>query len=125
MTNKRNMMLETVGTVFLVTRYDVKHSRRCTSEGNEHHYGFWRMILQEFNMEQLIRIVMKTTIRWQALFESRLVISRWNPSSVGTTKPSQSFSLRCKLGLLELLLDQFMLILMLLPSPSFGMRSKV
>jgi hypothetical protein len=29
-------------------------------------------------MEQLIRIVMKTNIRWQALFESRLVISRSN-----------------------------------------------
>jgi len=71
-------MLETVGTVFLVMRDDVKHSRRCTSEGNEHHYGFWRMILREFNMEQLNRIVMKTNIRWQALFESRLVISRSN-----------------------------------------------
>ena len=76
MANKRNMILETVGVLFLVTRSDVSQPRRCTSESNEHTYGCWRQILREFNMEQLIRIVCKNKIRNDAIFESNLVTSR-------------------------------------------------
>jgi hypothetical protein len=76
MTNKRNMVLETIGLLFLVTRSDVTQPRRLTSEANEHTYGCWRMVLREFNMEQLIRIVQKTSIRMDAIFDGGMVISR-------------------------------------------------
>ena len=36
------------------------------------------MILREFNMKQLIRIVQKSIIKLQAIFESGLVMSRSN-----------------------------------------------
>ena len=67
-TNKRNMLLETVAFLFLVTREDVSQTRRTTSECNEHYYGLWRMIQREFNMEQLIRIFQKIIIKLQAIF---------------------------------------------------------
>jgi hypothetical protein len=62
--NKSNMLLETVGIMFLVARKDVEHSLRTTSECNEHTYGMWRMMLREFNVEQLICIVQKSMISW-------------------------------------------------------------
>ena len=74
--NKRNMVLESVGVLFLVSRDNVVHMRRCTSECKEHTYGFWRMLLREFNMEQLIRIVERSNTRLDAIFESNLVTSR-------------------------------------------------
>ena len=49
--NKRNMLLEYIGLLFLLSRSDVLHPRRLTSECNEHTYGFWQMILKEFNVE--------------------------------------------------------------------------
>ena len=81
--NKRNMVLESVGVLFLVSRDDVVHMRRCTSECNEHTYGFWRMLLHEFKMEQLIRIVERSNIRLYAIFESNLVTSRLDTSFKG------------------------------------------
>ena len=57
--NERNMCLETIGALFLFPRSDVSEVRRLTSESNEHTYGMRRMILHEFNMEQLIRIFWK------------------------------------------------------------------
>ena len=78
MTNKRNMLLETFGVLFLVTRDDVFQSRRNTSECNEHTFGMWRSMTssREFNMDQLIRIVQKTNIRIDAIFESDLKTQR-------------------------------------------------
>ena len=76
MTNKRNMLLESIGILFLVARSDVSQPRRATSEPNEHSYGAWRMLLREFNMEQLLRIVEKSKIKLDAIFESGLVTSR-------------------------------------------------
>ena len=61
----------------------MKHSRRCTSDGNEHFYGFWGRMLREFNMEQLICIVDRTNIRLAVMFEENLVISRSNTSFRG------------------------------------------
>ncbi|KAL3790515.1 hypothetical protein HJC23_007664, partial [Cyclotella cryptica] len=49
---------------------DVFQGHRLTSEANRHTYGLWRMILCELNMEQLIRIVQKATIKNNAMFES-------------------------------------------------------
>ena len=91
MTNKRNMVLETVGVMFLVSRSDVKHSRRCISEGDEHFYGFWRMMLREFNMEQLIRIVDRTNIRLAAMFAENLVILRSNTTFRGYQQTFSEF----------------------------------
>ena len=76
--NKRNMLLETVGLLFLFPRDDVSQGNLLTSECNEHTYGFWRMILREFSVEQLIRIVQKVTLKTEAIFESNLEISRFN-----------------------------------------------
>ena len=66
--------METVGVLFLVTQDDVFQSRQNTSECNEHTFGMWRSMTspREFNMDQLIRIVQKTNIRIDAIFESDL-----------------------------------------------------
>ena len=81
--NKRNLLLETFGVMFLVSRSDVAQPRRTTSECNEHTYGMWRMQLREFNIEQLIRIVQKAAIKLDSLFESGLEISRKNAGLSG------------------------------------------
>ena len=78
MPNKRNMLLETVACLFLFTRRDVSQGQRLTSEANEHTFGIWRMILREFNMEQLIRIVQKAIIKNEAMFESNFDAFRSN-----------------------------------------------
>jgi hypothetical protein len=39
MANKRNMLLETVSILFLIARDDIFHTRRNTSECNEHTFG--------------------------------------------------------------------------------------
>jgi hypothetical protein len=79
--NKHNMVLETFGLLFLVTRDDVSQLRRVTSECNEHIYGNWRQILREFNMEQLIDLVNKVSIRTEAIFRSGLL--EWRGKSSG------------------------------------------
>ena len=66
--NMRNMVLETVGLLFLVARDDVLHPRRNTSECNEHTYGMWRTMLREFNAEQLTRIVHKSNLKTDCVF---------------------------------------------------------
>ncbi len=76
MTNKQNMLLESIGLLFLVPRKDVTQPRRAISECNEHTFGMYCMTLWEFNMEQLICIVQKSIIRLDAIFESNLVASR-------------------------------------------------
>ena len=83
--NKRNMLLETVGTLFLVTRNDVTQLRRCTSECNEHIHGIYRMIRPDFNVSQLIQIHQKTNIKLDAMFDSGLVMSRSSSSFSGYT----------------------------------------
>ena len=74
--NMRNMLLETIGSLFLFPRDDVWQGNRTTSESNEHTYGFWRMIRRKFTIEQLIQIVQKTTLKTEAIFESNMEISR-------------------------------------------------
>jgi hypothetical protein len=76
MTNKQNMLLESIGLLFPVPRKDVTQPRCATSECNEHTFGMYCMILREFNMEQLICSVQKSLIRLDAIFESDLVASR-------------------------------------------------
>ena len=80
MANKRNILLETIGVLFLVTRDDVFHPRRNTSECNEHTFGMWRWrwmsSSREFNGEQLLRIVEKTNIKIDAIFASDLKTQR-------------------------------------------------
>ena len=66
--NKRNMLLESVGLLFLLARSDVLHPHWLTSECNDHTYGFWRMMLRKFTMKQLIKIVDKSNIRLDAFF---------------------------------------------------------
>ena len=83
MANKRNMLLESIAILFLVTRSDVSHPRQTTSECNEHTYGFWQMLLKEFNMEQLIRIVEKADIKLSAIFKAGLVTARTKTSFKG------------------------------------------
>ena len=75
-TNKQNMLLETIAFLFLVTRDNISQTRRTTFECNGHYYGLWRMIQQEFNMKQLIRIFQKSIIKLQVIFESDLVTLR-------------------------------------------------
>jgi hypothetical protein len=78
MANKWNMLLETVGILFLIARDDVFHPRRNTLECNEHTFGMWRTMSssREFNMDQLIRIVQKANIKTDAIFSSQLKTHR-------------------------------------------------
>ena len=70
--NKRYMILETVATIFLVTRKDVKTPQRLTSDANEHTYGCWRSVLREFNIAQVIGIEDKCLNYFNSVFERNL-----------------------------------------------------
>ena len=74
MANKCNMLLELVG-IFFLWRGDACYPRRLTSECNENTYDNWRMIIREFNMEQLVRIVQKSNLNTDTLVEIQLVTS--------------------------------------------------
>ena len=50
MTNKRNMLLETVAFLFLVTKDEFSQTRQTKSECNGHNYGLCRIIQRELNM---------------------------------------------------------------------------
>jgi hypothetical protein len=91
MANKRNIVLETVGFMFLVTRADVWLHMLLTSESNEHTYGEWRQLLREFNIEQLIRIVRKHNVKLNAIFESNLVTATSGSSFSGYAQTFPQF----------------------------------
>jgi hypothetical protein len=74
--NKRNMLIETLSFMFLVSQSDVTQSRRITSEPNEHTCGCWRVMLPDFTIEQLIGIVDKNKIRFDAIFGSGLMTAQ-------------------------------------------------
>ena len=83
MANKRNMMLESVAILFLVTRSDVTQARRGTSEANEHTYAAIRGIIREFTIEQLVQIVEKLNLKMEAIFNGNLATSRSNTGGSG------------------------------------------
>ena len=74
--SKCNMLLEIISLLFLVTRNYVSQPCRLTSEANEHIYGCRRVIMIDFIMEQLIAIVDKMKICFDAIFGSGLVTAR-------------------------------------------------
>ena len=80
---KRNMGLETIGALLLFTRSDVSEGRCLTSDTNWHTYRMWRMIISEFNMEQLIRIFQKKNFHMECIFESGLAVSISNTTFKG------------------------------------------
>ena len=61
--NKHNMCPETIVALFIFSRSDVSEGRRLNYNTNDHTYEMWLMIICEFNMEQLIRIVQKNNLR--------------------------------------------------------------
>ena len=81
--NNCNMCLETVGDLLLYPRSDVSEGMCLTSEPNENIYGMWRMILREFNMEQLIRIFQNNNLRLECIFESDIYVSISNRTFKG------------------------------------------
>ena len=103
MPNKRNMLLETIACLFLFPCRDVFQGQRLTSEANEHTYGLWRMILCEFNMEQLIRIVQKAIVKNDAMFESNFDAFRSNTMK-GYPSGLQESSKICKMALAPVVL---------------------
>jgi len=74
----RNMVLESVALLFLVTRDDVSQPRRNTSECNEHTYGLLRKNQREFLVEQFIRLVDQMVLKMNCIFQSNLAITRSN-----------------------------------------------
>ena len=78
MANKRNMVLETVAILFLVTRDDFPQPRRATSEPNEHVYGMLRMLLREFTVVDVNDLVNKIRLKMNSLFRGNLVADRSN-----------------------------------------------
>jgi hypothetical protein len=85
------MLLETIGIIFLVARKDVEHPWRTTSKCNEHTHGMWQMMLREFNVEQLIRIVQKLMIKLDCIFESSLLLSWSNAGLYGYQETMSGF----------------------------------
>ena len=81
LTNKRNIALESVALLFLVSRSDVPQVRRGTSEPNEHFYGMLRQMLQEFTAEELVHLCNKVQQKVNALFAGNLVPNRSNIGS--------------------------------------------
>ena len=77
MENKRNTTTKNVDVLFIVSRSDVLHPRRCTSESNENVYGMWKQIIREFNMEQPVCIVDKQHLKMKSILESDLLTSRF------------------------------------------------
>ena len=69
--------------MFLFPRIHVSEVRRLNSDPNDHTYGMWKMIIHEFNMEQLIIIVQKNNLRMECIFESDLDISGLNTTFKG------------------------------------------
>ena len=98
LTKNRNMCLETIGSLFLFPRIRVSEGRRLTSDPNEHSNGMWRMILREFNMEQLIRIVQKNNLRMECIFENDIVVSRSNTTFKGYLSTLSDFNESLKRG---------------------------
>ena len=78
MANNRNMVLETVAILFLVTRDDFPQPRRATSEPNEHVYGMLRMLLREFTVVDVNDLVNKIRLKMNAIFGGNLVVDRSN-----------------------------------------------
>jgi hypothetical protein len=77
--------------MFLVARKDVEHPQCTTIECNEHTYGMWRMMLREFNVEQLICIVQKSMIKLDCIFASSLLISWSNAGLCGYQETMPGF----------------------------------
>ena len=97
--NKRNMCPENIGSLFLFPCSDVSEGRRLTSDPNEHIYGMRRMILCEFNMEQLIRIFQKNNLRMECIFEIDITVSRLNKTFKGYQSTLSDFNKSLKRGL--------------------------
>ena len=57
-----------------------------------------RMILREFNMEQLIRIFQKNNLRMECIFESDLSVSRSNTTFKGYQSKLSDFNESLKRG---------------------------
>ena len=83
LTNNHNICLETIGALLLF---------RLNSDPNEHIYGMWKMILREFNMEQLIRIVQNNNLRMGCNFESDVSVSRPNTTFQGCQSTLSDFN---------------------------------
>ena len=96
--NERNMCLETIGALFLFPRSDVSEGRRFNSEPNEHTYGMGRMIIREFNMEDMNRIVQKNNLRMECIFESDLAVSIPNTTFKGYQSTLSGFNESLKRG---------------------------
>ena len=75
MTNKRNVTMETLSVMFIVSGSDVSQPRRCTYESNDHFYGMCIQILKEFNMEHLVHIADKQRLKMKNIFNSDLLTS--------------------------------------------------
>eukprot|EP00957_Ditylum_brightwellii_P112938 8611842-Ditylum_brightwellii.AAC.1 len=67
--NKRNMVIEIIGTIFLVTRKDVQTPHPVTSEANEHTFGRWRRVQHEFNLAQVCGVEEKHRNYVDAVFK--------------------------------------------------------
>eukprot|EP00957_Ditylum_brightwellii_P104594 7969576-Ditylum_brightwellii.AAC.1 len=63
------MVMETIGTIFLVTCKDVQTPRQVTSEANEHTFGGWRRVQREFNLVQVCGIEEKRRNYVDAVFK--------------------------------------------------------
>ena len=96
--NNHNMYLETIGELLLFPRSDVSMVSCLNSDPNDYIYGMWRMILREFNMEQLIRIVQKNNFHMEFIFESDLAVSRYNTIFKVYQSPLSDFNESSKMG---------------------------
>ena len=76
LTNRRNLITETIALCFAISRNDVLNARYLTTEPNEHTFGGWRSMRREATVKECIQLEDKRRNKMNAIFESNLAVTR-------------------------------------------------
>ena len=91
LTNKRNIVIETIAMMFLLPRSDVSVPRHLTSEPCEHTFGGYRCTHREFTVLQLIEMEEKRSRKVSAMYASNITTSRTDSTFRGYQATFQDF----------------------------------
>jgi hypothetical protein len=89
--NERNIITETVGTLFVVVREDVVRPRGLTTEGIEHTFALMRYEKKEPTVLEMTEIEGKQMRKMGAVHQSNLAVARSPNSGYGYTASLTSF----------------------------------
>ena len=73
---KRNWVMATIATCFLMMRKEVILPHRLTSEPCEHVFGHLRSMIREFSANEFITLIKKLARRFQMMFRGKFQPSR-------------------------------------------------